>query len=151
MHRITNAMFIRHVSAGQKLHGQFAVGIGQLAVPQVGAVIGLQAVAGFFHLERIKMALGILKDIFHRRSLGEQLRVERRKPECFLAINHRSPQSHRNRDDPLLGFHAGKGIVIMRLGNTGNRRIKTVGILRTHQFLDDHRHLLFFCSMANPF
>jgi hypothetical protein len=39
----------------------------------------------------------------------------------------------------------------MGLGDTGNRRVETVVILRAHQSLDDYRHLLFFGAMANPF
>ena len=113
MNRVPDAVLFGHIRTGKQLYRKFFFCLNHLAIPEVGAIVGVQGLTGLLHLERVKMALGIVENVLHGGTLGQQLGMGRRKSECFLTLDHRLSQPHGNGDNSLVGLHAGKRVVIV--------------------------------------
>ena len=150
MSRIPDAMLFRDVGAGKQFHRRVLGNIFDLAFCEVGVFIDAEFRIRAAHFQRKEITLGILQNIVYRGSLGQDLRVFWGKPQGFFSFHDGFSQPHGDGGNTFFRLHFGKRVVIVRLGNPRDGRVKIIAVSFTNQLLNDHRHLLFFRSLTDP-
>ena len=116
---------------------------------QGGAVIYLLYAVRIIHGKSIEMLLGPLQNVVYRGSLGEYFRVKGRKTQGIFTFHHSFAKSNSDGGDTLFGLHPGKGVIIKRLDNPGEGRIKSVAILTANRSLNNDGHFFALYPVAH--
>ena len=77
------------------------------------------------------------------------LGVARAETLSDLAVHHHTAEPQRHRGDTVLRRHGTGRIEVVRAGHAGHVWVEAVAVRGPHQFLHDHRHLLFFRAVRS--
>ena len=108
---------------------------------QVKAVVDREIMPCVFQVQCIETGLCFFQGYFHFTGLQHLIRVIRRETKCHTSVYNIFSQSKSQVHCAFFGFFISQGIIIERTCHAGHRRVVTVSVLISHNFLQDDCHL----------